>query len=77
MEMTMIGGFGLVTVLAALLSLATIIFWGWMLVDCLSNEPREGNDKVIWLLVLILVPFLGCLVYFFVRRPQRIAEHGA
>ncbi len=46
--------------------LATI-FWLWVLVDCLTKEPSQGNDKVV-----LLVPFIGALIYYFVRRPERI-----
>ena len=52
------------------------IFWIWMLVDCATKEPGEGNDKIIWILVLIFTHFLGALIYYFVRRPERIRLHG-
>jgi Phospholipase_D-nuclease N-terminal len=53
--------------------LATI-FWLWVLVDCLTKESSQGNDKVAWVLFILLVPFIGALVYYFVRRPERIKE---
>lgn len=59
-----------------LLALAAMAFWVWMLVDCLTNEPSEGNDKVIWALVILLVHALGALLYYFVRRPARIRQYG-
>jgi hypothetical protein len=52
------------------------IFWIWMLVDCLTNEPTEYKDKVIWVVVIVLTHFIGAAIYFFVRRPQRRAELG-
>jgi len=51
--------------------LATI-FWIWVLVDCLTKEPSTGNDKVAWTLFILLVPFIGALIYYFVRRPERV-----
>lgn len=51
-------------------------FWIWMLIDCISKEPSGGNDKLIWILVLVFLGWIGALVYYFVRRPKRIAEHG-
>ncbi len=59
-----------------LLALAGVVFWIWMLVDCLTNEPSEGNDKVIWALVILLVHILGAILYYFVRRPTRIQRYG-
>ena len=31
----------------------SIAFWIWMLVDCISNEPTEGNDKMTWVIVIL------------------------
>lgn len=53
------------------------ILWVWMLIDCATKEPSEGNDKVVWLLVILFTHFIGGLIYFFVRRPQRIHLYGA
>ena len=43
-----------------------------MLVDCLKNEPSEGNDKIVWLLVIVFTKFIGAAIYYFVRRPARM-----
>ena len=51
--------------------LVAMLFWSWMLVDCLMHESFEGNDKVIWVLVIVLTNGIGALIYFFVRRPER------
>jgi hypothetical protein len=47
------------------------IFWIWMLVDCVRNEPSEGNDKIVWMLIIVFLHFIGGLIYYFVRRPER------
>jgi len=52
------------------------IFWIWMLVDCAMKEPSQGNDKLIWVIIILFTHLLGGLLYFFVRRPQRIQEYG-
>lgn len=51
-------------------------FWIWMLIDCLTKEPSEGNDKIVWALVIFALNALGALLYFFVRRPKRKAQYG-
>ncbi|CAA6694236.1 MULTISPECIES: PLD nuclease N-terminal domain-containing protein [unclassified Lentimonas] len=48
-----------------------LAFWIWMLIDCLQNETSEGNDKLTWMLVIVLTNWIGALIYFFVRRPER------
>ena len=58
-------------------ALLAIAFWIWMLVDCATKEPSAGNDKIIWILVIIFTHWLGALIYFLVRRPERKRLFGA
>ena len=53
------------------------ILWIWMLVDCATKEKSEGNDKLIWILVIVLTHWIGALIYLIVRRPKRIQQYGA
>ena len=55
--------------------LATI-FWVWMIIDVVKNEPENGNDKVMWVLVVVLAGVIGAAVYYFVRRPERMNKFG-
>jgi len=52
------------------------VFWLWMLIDCAVKEPSSGNDKLIWILIILLTHLIGALIYFLVRRPKRIRELG-
>lgn len=62
--------------IAVPVTLLCLAFWVWMLVDCALNEPSEGNDKLVWILIILFANFIGALVYFVVRRPQRKAKFG-
>ena len=63
-------------ILAFMSGLGILAFWIWMLVDCIRYESSEGNDKIVWLLVIVMTKFIGALIYYFVRRPERIRETG-
>jgi len=52
-------------------------FWIWMLIDCATKESSQGNDKIVWIIVIALTHFIGALIYFLVRRPTRMRELGA
>jgi len=52
------------------------ILWIWMIVDCATKEKSEGNDKIIWILIIVLTHWIGALIYLLVRRPKRIQELG-
>ena len=71
-----LGGPELIIILLLGFSLGVIAFWIWMLVDCIQNEPAEDNNRMIWVIVIALAGGIGALVYFFARRPQRIASLG-
>ena len=71
------GGFGLLCILPVLLiGLASTVFWLWMLIDCLSNEPSVGIEKLVWAVIIFFGHFIGALLYYFIRRPRRIEELG-
>ena len=72
-----IGSTELVFILAAVvIGILSIIFWIWMIVDCALNEPSEGNDKIVWIIIIVFVQLIGAIIYFFARRPKRMAELG-
>ncbi len=62
--------------LAICVAIGATVFWVWMVIDCATKEPSEGNDKIVWLLIILLTNIIGALIYYFVRRPQRISALG-
>jgi len=69
--------FGLLFALISVaLSLLLFVLWIWMLIDCIKYEPSTGNDKIIWVLVIVLLNGIGALLYYFIRRPERIKQTG-
>jgi hypothetical protein len=61
----------------AIFGIGGTIFWVVMIIECATKEPNLGNDKLIWILIIIFTHWIGALIYYFVRRPQRIQELGA
>jgi hypothetical protein len=55
---------------------AGTIFWIVMIIECATRESNP-NNKLVWILIIIFTHWIGALIYYFVRRPQRIAELGA
>ena len=69
-----ISWFSLIAAVSVGLGVLGTIFWVWMLVDCATKEPDEGNSKVVWTIIIVFTHLVGAAIYFFVRRPQRRAE---
>ena len=57
--------------IGGLIGLLTTIFWIWMIIDCITNAAITGTEKIVWLLVVILLHFIGALLYFFLARGNR------
>lgn len=73
--MSVIFGLGAV-VLGGLCSLLLLAFYFFVLVDCAKNESEEGNTKVVWILIILFTAPLGGLIYYLIRRPERISMLG-
>ncbi|WP_370391085.1 PLD nuclease N-terminal domain-containing protein [uncultured Winogradskyella sp.] len=69
-EFLMIGPWQIILIL-------TTVFLGIIptiiaLIDIVKNE-FSGNNKIVWLLVVLLGNFLGALLYFIIGRKQKLS----
>ncbi|OSS42246.1 hypothetical protein DESAMIL20_1799 [Desulfurella amilsii] len=55
-----------------LLSIIIAILWLMALIDILKSDFKDGLTKVIWLVFVIFLPFLGSILYFFIGRDQKL-----
>ncbi len=53
-----------------LLVLGFFAFWIWMLVDCVTKNFKKENDKIVWVLVIVLAGFVGAIIYYFVVKSK-------
>lgn len=47
------------------------VLWIWVLIDCIKNEPTEGNERIVWVVVIAAAHWIGALIYLIARRPKR------
>ncbi len=52
------------------ITLAVFAFWIWMLVHAITNKGLSDTERIVWVLVIIFVHFIGAIIYFFVGRPK-------
>lgn len=61
----------IVIIVYALIFLAIAGLFLYSLIDVLKNE-YEGNNKIIWVLVIILMPIIGSVLYLGIGSNQKI-----
>ncbi len=63
-----LGGMGLLMILfiAVLVLILPLI----ALIDIIRND-FDGNNKLLWVLIVLFLPFLGSIIYFLIGKNQR------
>jgi hypothetical protein len=80
------GGFTFSNFLADVLSIFLFVLWFWLLItvfsDLFRRHDMSGWAKVIWVIVLVLIPYLGIFIYLIsqhrgmAERQNRRLEEG-
>lgn len=64
----------LLIVIFAAVALAGFVFWLLMLIDALKTPAsvweRAGQNQIVYIVVIVVLGFIGALVYALVARPQ-------
>ena len=59
--------------LVIILLVVALLFPFVALVSIFRNNFK-GNEKLIWILVVIFLPILGAILYFLIGRPKRLKK---
>lgn len=51
-------------------AIASSIFWIWMLIHAITNRGLDSVEKLIFVIVILCLHFVGGLIYFFIGRPK-------
>jgi len=64
-------GFGLWDVIVSMFWFMLLMTWIWMIIAILGDIFRDrslsGASKAMWTLFIVLIPWLGALIYIFAR----------
>jgi prolipoprotein diacylglyceryltransferase len=51
---------------------AIVVFWALMLADVIKRKFPNENNKIVWMLVVILTGIIGAVIYYFmVKRKSK------
>ena len=62
-----------VLIIVLFILIITLLLTIVALVDILGNT-YEGNDKLIWVIVVIFTGLLGCILYFTIGQRQKLPK---
>ncbi|GBD90150.1 hypothetical protein BMS3Abin04_00866 [bacterium BMS3Abin04] len=58
-------------VIVVIFVLIPLLLWVIPLIDILKNE-FVGNNKIVWILVVLFLPVLSGILYFIIGRKQKV-----
>jgi hypothetical protein len=58
-----------------ILIILVVLYHIYYLIDVLRSNFKEPINKLIWLIVIIVLPILGCVLYMFIGRRQKEENH--
>jgi len=50
------------------ISILSTVFWILMIIDVAKRKFKNDNDKILWILVIVLTGIIGALIYYFVVK---------
>ena len=64
----LIGGFIFFMLFIIVIGILLFVFWIFMLIDCAKRNFKNDNEKVVWILVIAILGFIGAAIYYFVVK---------
>ncbi len=52
----------------AVVAIIFLIFWVWILIDCARRKFKNSIEKIVWILVIVFMGWIGAFVYFVVIK---------
>ncbi|NRB63214.1 MAG: PLDc N-terminal domain-containing protein [Saprospiraceae bacterium] len=66
----------LVLIFLFTIGMGLVAVWFFSLLDIIRSDFTGQHDKLIWLLVIILIPFIGTILYLTIGRAQKNVHQG-
>lgn len=67
----MFGNIGAGEIILLLILIVPIVLWLIALIDILKSN-FNGNNKLVWIVVVIFLPILGAILYFLIGKGQKV-----
>lgn len=68
MSLLFLGNLGGTEIFILFFLILPIIFWVIAIVDLIQRQFQDQTNKIVWALVILLIPFLGSILYLLIGR---------
>ncbi|WP_276497597.1 PLDc N-terminal domain-containing protein [Pontibacter litorisediminis] len=51
-----------------LILLIPLVIWGHAILEVATGTFKDSTDKIVWLLVVLMVPLVGVVLYYLIGR---------
>ncbi|RDV11050.1 hypothetical protein DXT99_25620 [Pontibacter diazotrophicus] len=65
-----LGGIGIIEII---MLLGLLLIWLYAVVEIVTGTFQNNIDKLVWLLLVLIVPLVGVILYFLIGRRRRLA----
>jgi hypothetical protein len=48
------------------------IHWIWSIIDVFKNQPKESQSRVLWIILVIIIPPIGGILYYTMSKTVRM-----
>jgi len=71
--LSMPGGAEWILVLFGICLLALPI---WAIVDIIRSDFKQPDNRLLWIILIVLLPIIGSIIYYYMRDGQKVARAG-
>jgi hypothetical protein len=69
MSLLFLGNLGATEIVVILLIfLLPLVLWIFAIVDLIQRQFEDQTNKIVWALVILLIPFIGSILYLIIGR---------
>lgn len=72
--MTLLINMGIQELIVLFLIAGFIILPIFAILDIMRSDFKESNNKIIWVLIVLLFPIFGSIIYFAIGASQKVLE---
>ena len=72
--MTLLINMGIQELIVIFLIGGILILPIFAILDIMRSDFKESNNKIIWVLIVLLFPIFGSIIYFAIARSQKVLD---